>query len=408
MVAVRTSRPVRLFMPNTHRWSPLLALAALLAASPALCAAAGLPATAAAAGSTSEKPALAALPLISLLLPLDAPDFAPAAGAVQAGCNAALSYVPAGGFRPRLETVRTDAGAQRLREAWEGAAQRGANVIIGPLTRSGVSALASGLLSRVASPSDPVTPFTLALNVPEDVPRLPPRFHTFGLAIEQEARTIARAAWVEGQRSAIVVQGKGLLDRRGGQAFADEWLAYGGRIVDGRDFDAGTNLETLKAQLAKLESDILFLSADAREARRVRPYLNNQIPVFATSQINDGRQDPGANVDLIGIRFVDMPWLLQPDHAAVMVYRRMDSLGPDLQRFYALGIDACRIAELIIAGHRRIDIDGVTGHLSLDLGPNPQDRGSVAARAVTREAPLASFRDASLPVPPAESPAPRQ
>jgi outer membrane PBP1 activator LpoA protein len=237
--------------------------------------------------------------------------------------------------------------------------------------------------------------------MPEDTPRLPPRFYTYGLAIEQEARAIARAAWIEGLRTAIVIQGRGPLNRRASQAFADEWFAFNGRVVDIRDFDGTSDFTVLRTQLAKQDADLIFLSADAREARAVRPYLNNQITVFATSQVNDGRQDPGANVDLTGIRFVDMPWLLQPDHAAVMVYPRMEQLGPELQRFYALGIDACRIAAQMLAGRDRIEIDGVTGRLTLDLR-NATD--SAAARTVVRDPVLASFRDLSLPAPEPNSP----
>ena len=86
-----------------------------------------------------------------------------------------------------------------------------------------------------------------------------------------------------------------------------------------------------------------------------------------------------------------------------MVYSRMESLGPDLRRFYALGIDACRIAELIVGGRNRIDIDGVTGHLNVNIGI--EDSAAASARAVMREPLLAGFRDASMLPPPAD-PAP--
>jgi len=391
----------RLFMPRFHRYLSTLALAALSAASPALCAAAGLAAT----QSPSPAPAGAIgnatpAPLISLLLPLDAPAFAGVAAAVQSGCNAAFSQA---GTRPQLEVVRTDGSASSIADGWAGAARRSSNIIIGPMTRSAVSALAASLLSRQSADSAPTAPVTLALNLPEEgLPQLPPRFYSFGLAVEQEARAIARSAWIEGLRNVIVVQGRGAIDRRTSQAFADEWMAYGGRIVDIRDFDTGADpasLEALRSQLAKSEADFIFLSADARHARSVRPYLGSQATVFSTSQVNDGRPEPGALVDLIGIRFVDMPWLLQPDHPAVMVYPRNPALGPDLQRFHALGIDACRIAALIASGSRRIDIDGVTGHLELNL----EGTATPLARTVRREPIMASFRDSSVP-PPAESP----
>ena len=380
---------------------PSVLLLAALAASPALCTvcmAAGQPLREKPAAGATAKPATPApgAPLISLLLPFDAPEFAAIASAVHAGCDAAFSLQTA---RPRLEIARTDASAARAIDAWDAAAERGANVIIGPITRFMVSALAKTLLSRnpSASASAP-TPLTLTLNAPEEATALPPRFYTFGLSVEQEARAVARTAWVEGQRTAIVVQRRGTLELRASRAFAEDWLAYGGRIVDVRDFDAASNLDALRGQLARAEADLLFLAASAGEARRVRPYLNNQIPVYATSQVNDGRLDPGANVDLTGIRFVDMPWLLEPDHAAVMVYPRQESLSPDLQRFYALGIDACRIAELMAQGRSRIELDGVTGRLILIV----EESAPASLRAVLREPALASFRDASMLAPPAE------
>ena len=78
--------------------------------------------------------------------------------------------------------------------------------------------------------------------------------------------------------------------------------------------------------------------------------------------------DALARRDLNGVMFVDMPWLLLPDHPAVLSYVRPDaSLPMELQRFYALGIDAYRIAvDLIHAGESMAAIDGVTGHISLD------------------------------------------
>jgi outer membrane PBP1 activator LpoA protein len=69
---------------------------------------------------------------------------------------------------------------------------------------------------------------------------------------------------------------------------------------------------------------------------------------------------------MAGVNFVDMPWLLEPQHTAVMVYARPKPLASmDLERFYALGIDAWRIAQLLLSGVRDIRLDGVTGQLTL-------------------------------------------
>jgi uncharacterized protein len=342
------------------------ALSALL--SPAFCAAADVPASVA----TDQKP------FIGLLLPLNAPDFARAADAVRLGCQAALVLAE---NRQTLQVLRTDAQPENILSEYDAAVQRGAAVVVGPLTRSGVAALAA---------SGHVSVATLALNVLEGGAPLPPRLYTFGLSVEPEARMVARIAYARGLREAVVVEASTALAKRVARAFADEWLSLGGRISDAREIDARTDLVDMRQGLSESEAQMMFLAADADQARAVRPYLNNQIPVFATSLVNDGKSDPLVNGDLNGIRFVDMPWLVQPDHAAVMVYPHPDGLSVDLQRFYALGVDSCRIANELLAGTQRIGIDGVTGRISLGPG-NTFEREPV--QAVFRDGSAAPIED---------------
>ena len=288
-----------------------------------------------------------------MLLPLDAPDFAPPAEAVLAGCKAALAFVDG---NPALEVVRTDASSSRIMAGYDAASARGAAVIVGPMTRNGVTALAA---------SGKVRSLTLALNAPEQPVAMPKNLYAFGLSIDAEARQVARSAYADHLRDAVVVQSASALSKRASQAFAEEWFALGGVISDTAEFGPQADFQRLHQKLAKSDADLIFLSADPDQARAVRPYLNNQIPVFATSQINNGHVDPAANVDLNGIRFVEMPWLAQPDNVTAMIYPRPDSLAPELQRFYALGIDACRIANEFLNRRLRLNLEGVTGTLTL-------------------------------------------
>ncbi len=335
-------------MPAGHCAQICFALSALL--SPALCAAVDDPAS-----RPPTEP-----PFIGLLLPLNAPEFSRAAESVRLGCQAALAFADK---RQPLQVVRTDAQASSIIAEYEAAVQRGAAVMVGPLTRSGVTALAT---------AGHITVVTLALNVADGDSPLPPRLYTFGLSAESEARAVARTAYARGLRESVVVEASSLLAKRVARAFADEWFSLGGKISDVREFGPRGDLVDMRRGLADSQAQLTFLAAEAEQARTVRPYLNNQIPVFATSQINDGKNDPLVNGDLNGIRFVDMPWLVQPDHAAVMVYPRLEGLSTELQRFYALGIDSCRIAGELLSGQQTINLDGVTGKISYRGGSTLQ------------------------------------
>jgi outer membrane PBP1 activator LpoA protein len=113
---------------------------------------------------------------------------------------------------------------------------------------------------------------------------------------------------------------------------------------------------------------MVFLAIEHDRAVTVRPYLAPALSVYATSQVNAGK-GPLAARELNQVRFVDMPWLLQIDHPAVMVYPRGQlAAGADLDRLYALGIDAYRIALELLQSNRSFPLDGVTGRIRLERG----------------------------------------
>ena len=63
-----------------------------------------------------------------------------------------------------------------------------------------------------------------------------------------------------------------------------------------------------------------------------------------------------------------MPWLLQPDHPAVMIYPRANPpLPADRERLYALGIDSFRLIQLMLAHqiNNALPLDGVSGQIQL-------------------------------------------
>ena len=294
------------------------------------------------------------VPHIALLLPLKSESFSAAAEAVQLGFMAA---VEAGiqGLELPVRVYGSFDESSDIVALYHQAIDSGARAVVGPMTRIGVSMLAA----------EPVIPVpTLALNVVEDP--LVEQMYFFGMAVEAEARQAAQLARQQGLHQAIVIATRAQLAQRLQFAFEEEWHRSGGAILDEIEFDDDP---AVFAEIADRPDIAIFLAADAEKARLIRPYLPNQLPVYATSRVFLGNDDTLINYDLNGIRFVDMPWLLQADHPAVMIYPRANPpLSAEYERFYALGIDAFRLIRLLLAGKvdNALPLDGVSGRIELE------------------------------------------
>jgi len=306
---------------------------------------------------------------ITLVLPLDAPDFRPAAEAVSMGFLAAMA---AEGRKLDVVIRRSDASDDSVLAQYQAAVDAGTLLVVGPMTRSGVTALVRN--RKIAVP-------TLALNQPDGGGQLPASLYIFGLGVDVEARQVARQAWADTMRIAAVVGTATPLSQRSREAFVDEWLLLGGKVTDVVELRAGTDPVQIREIVDRNPPHFVFLAESGDRARLLRPYVGSQMPVYATSQVNT-TADPVKNLDMNGVRFADMPWIVQPEDPAMARFPRPQGLDGDLVRFYALGIDAYRIAERLIDGGRTFDFAGVTGRIAVQGG------GVVERRPVA-----ATFRD---------------
>jgi uncharacterized protein len=275
-----------------------------------------------------------------------------------------------------------------LCEAWRRA---GASVVIGPLTRNAVTSLASA-----GAPALPV----LALNQPEGV-ATPPRLFVFGLAIETEAAQVAAhaiahaAAMAAGRRPrAAIVRDASPLSFRSSLAFIEAWTRLGGEHYEPVEVSS-LSAELMARPLRGMQADIYFVAMPPQGAVALRQVLGERAALYATSLLNSGALPMAAGADaarvrspeLDGLRIVDMPWQVQPDHPAVMGYPRPAELNVELQKLYALGIDAWRIALNWLDGPVALELDGVTGRLRIDPSGD---------RRVDREPVLAEYRGGVL------------
>ncbi len=332
---------------HVPRVAPLLCWALLYGA-------AGLCATSTA--RADKLPTVKLTPHIALLLPLESPTFGHYADAVKQGFLAAARVQ--GKTAPPIRIYATSEDTQRMLTAYQQAIDAGAELVIGPLTHDGVTAIATSNLVSVP---------TLALNFPEPNTPQSPLLYLFGLTIESEARQVARLAREDGHSIALIVNDDTPLSKRMRDAFVEAFAAAGGSAVADLNYgDERVNLDKLREDFTSGKADMAFLALGAAHARVVCPYLSKTIPIYATSQITTAGSGPLIAHDFDQVTFIDMPWLLLADHPAVMIYPRMDFGGaPDLERMYALGIDAFRIGLELVRQNRDPVLDGVTGSIRL-------------------------------------------
>ncbi len=315
-------------------------------------------------GAAAVMPAPGEVIRIALLLPTRSDALGPPSEALRAGFMAAFEREREG-FA--VDTIDTGDSPDETLNAYM-AALKTHDLIVGPLSRSAVTAVAdSGTVSKP----------TIALNHPETRNAVPNNMLVIGLSIEDDARQVARWAAAEHPGgSALIVSGVSPWQKRLAAAFAAQWKQLGNSsqlvemsATNGYLHESGLN--QLKTRADTELPTLLFGALDPDQMRQVRGALGPELPAYGTSSVNPGADAGTAPPELDGTRMIDLPWQVQSDHSAVMAYPRWSGAKRtlDLERLYALGIDAYRITrEIGLRPATAFKMDGVTGRLSVSYG----------------------------------------
>ncbi|MFV0278889.1 MAG: penicillin-binding protein activator [Parahaliea sp.] len=325
---------------------------------------------------------------VALLLPLSG-RLAPAARAVLEGYLAAFYEEYGSAGQRELLVLDTNAHPSAA-AAYDEAVRRGASLVVGPLSKQGVTEL-----GRLAQRPVPV----LTLNrSDESFDPGTTALVQLSLSPEDEAATLARMAWGQGARQALIVRPAGDWGDKLEAALLPQWRALGGSAVGSTTYTGSESYSDSIKQLfqvqtseqraqdirAMLATDIQYkprrrqdfdaiflLSGSPAEARALKPLLAfhyaGDVPVYASSAIYSGIPGRGDR-DLNGIRLAELPWLLGTN-PGIRVAIAAGGTGSDrYTRLNALGTDAyllqSRFAQLQ-AGADAL-LRGSTGLLSMD------------------------------------------
>ncbi len=251
-----------------------------------------------------------------------------------------------------------DGTISTLTRTYEQAISNGANIVIGPLTRNGVSSLVQQKLNFVP---------TICLNSISHFPQIDKNIYLFGLNIEHETETLARMAFSEGGRKVLTIYEDSPIQKRISYAMQKEWLKLTGEAITPLNFeDYKNDLNGLSAYLENTEADTIFMAVSAKTAQNLRPYLGTRLPIYATSLIHTSHTDKLRMHDLEDVKFMEMPWVISHTSSFTM----LDGLGKSLQleRFFALGMDSYKIAKGILNTEINLplSLSGVSGDIILN------------------------------------------
>lgn len=330
---------------------------------------------------------------VALLLPLTS-GFGSAAQAVYDGFT--MMYEADSNPRKPLVTLY-DIGenAELVGFYYQAAVRDGAELVVGPLGKVAVDALVAN--------TELTVPTLLLGNTDAGLAGRRNVFQ-FGLSPEDEAVQVARRAHDLGYRVAAALYPETDWGRRQLDAFSSEWRNLGGTLAESAVYQAEAddhsraiqlllNLDESEGRHRRLEQltgttlefvpkprtdlDFIFMIARSRQGRLLKPQINyfkgNDIPVYAISQIYGG-PDPVNDIDLDGVIFGDMPWLLSDSGVYEAIREDLPEggkyRGGPLDRLFALGIDTYQLLFRLEAmkNNPSLRFDGTTGEVSLAPG----------------------------------------
>ena len=312
---------------------------------------------------------------VALLLPLSG-ELASLAAAIRDGFLAA--YLHAADGAESAPPVRLyDTGAMAAVDAYRSALREGADVLVGPLDKAAVAALAA------LPPARPV----VALNTVDDVAATADLVQ-LALAPEHEAEAIAAALSAAGAERVVVFDNALPWSAR---AEARLRAAASARVVGVATLSSGANATQVAASALRVaesqarhaalagllgasleftprrrdDVDAIVAFVDGAQLMALKPALDfhyaGDLPLYAPSQatggVNWGRLD--------GLRVCTIPWRLHDEPLRRASKRLANSQGP-LASLFALGVDAFRVAnQLTRMTARGESIAGSTGVLTL-------------------------------------------
>jgi hypothetical protein len=361
----------------------------------------------------------------ALLLPITS-SFTEAAQAIRDGFLF-LSRQTDPSTRPLIRIYDFGDQTELTRAYYDAAIRDQADFIVGPVGPAAVKALAN-------RNEFPVPTLLLGNFGHPDTERS--HVYQFSLSPEDDATAVAEQAFNDGHRRVVALYPDTSQGNRIFAAWRHEWQEHGGILIQSHAYDTSVSdhsqilmallhLDRSEARrkalqktldstaqtkfLARRRQDIdaLFLLGDNYQIRLIKPQIDfhhaHDLVVYSLNSNYTGTYDPVKDLDLEGIVFGDMPWVLNHGGSVQALRNRVPQQqsrrGTVMDRLFALGMDAYGLMHNIgeMARYPDLSYPGMTGDLTVTTTGRIQRR--LEWFRIKRAKPV-HLRLATLPTPP--------
>jgi outer membrane PBP1 activator LpoA protein len=336
---------------------------------------------------------------IAVFLP-ESGSYSRYAAAVKAGFMAAYYHYEKNALRPNIRFYDTSQSIGIV-ALYHQAIAEGAQLVIGPLQKSLINELAV---------VDNLTVPILALNYVDNLAKK--NLYQFALSPIDEVQQVVNQAWFAGYKNALILRPDTENGERLEKYFYNAWTALDGNILAvekfvprSKDFsepvrhmlnvnESQYRLKALTNVVGGVENnprrrqdiDVIFMVANRQEARLINPqfYHNRaaRISIYSLSRIYSGKMDIIKNVDLEGVSFCGIPWLLEGAYQGELNLAALQNTWEQFPESFlsliAFGIDAFTIVPHLDK-LQAVQFHGATGNLLLN-GSNRIERQLVCAQ----------------------------
>ena len=223
----------------------------------------------------------------------------------------------------------------------------------------------------------------------------------FALSPEDEITQAVNYFINKGVDKPAIIYADNSLGRRLSQQFNQQWLQHTDEDVERIAFDNMAKLNIAVKDLldvglsekrieqieklfgAKIKSekrsridiDAIYVIANSQQTRLIKPFFDvnvsrfgNGLPIYASSRSYLIGETRSEKLDLNGLTFTEMPWLLKESQDAMSrLYQQVGDNNTQLKKLFAFGHDAFRLIPVVkhLALLPEIHIPALTGELSV-------------------------------------------